>query len=45
METYDNTTNTDEHVEHMDIILNYHLARADVKCKLFVLTLKGPTMT
>jgi hypothetical protein len=45
METYNDTTDTDEYVEHIDIVLNYRLARADVKCKLFVLTLKGPTMT
>lgn len=45
METYDGTTNANEHVEHLDIVLDYHQAWGAVKCKLFALTLKGATMT
>jgi len=32
-------------VEQLDTILDYHQVRGAVKCKLFVLTLKGATMT
>jgi hypothetical protein len=35
----------DEHVEHIDTVLDYHEARGAVKCKLLVLTLKGSAMT
>ncbi|MCH83117.1 hypothetical protein A2U01_0003932 [Trifolium medium] len=45
LETYNGTGDPDEHVEHIDTILDYHGARGGVKCKLFVLTLKGLAMT
>jgi uncharacterized protein with von Willebrand factor type A (vWA) domain len=45
LETYDGTTNPDEHVEHLDTVLDYHQVPGVVKCKLFVLTLKGAVMT
>jgi len=45
LETYDGTTDPDEHVEHIDTVLEYHQARGEAKCKLFILTLKGATMT
>jgi hypothetical protein len=41
LETYYGLADPDEQVEHLDTILDYHRARAAVKCKLFVLTLKG----
>jgi len=45
LETYGDTTDPDEHMEHLVTILDYHRARGAVKCKLFVLTLKGTAMT
>ncbi|MCI46252.1 hypothetical protein A2U01_0067492, partial [Trifolium medium] len=45
LETYDGSTDPDEHVEHIDTILDYFQARRPIKCKLFVLTLKGAALT
>ncbi|MCH80822.1 hypothetical protein A2U01_0001596 [Trifolium medium] len=45
LETYDGTKDPDEHLEHIDTILDYYQAPGAIKCRLFVLTLKGPTMT
>lgn len=45
LETYEDTTNPNKHEEHIDTVLNYHQAQREVKCKLFVLTLKCATMT
>jgi len=44
LETYDGTANPDEHVEHLDTVLDYHCARGVVKYKLFVLMMKGAAM-
>lgn len=33
METYDGTRDSNEHVEHMDIKLDYHQAINAMKCK------------
>jgi len=41
LETYDGTTNPDEHVEHLDTILDYHRARGAIKCNLFRLNTEG----
>lgn len=45
LETYDGTTEQDQHVEHLNTILDYHRVRGAIKCKLFILTLKGTVMT
>ncbi|MCI47080.1 hypothetical protein A2U01_0068321, partial [Trifolium medium] len=45
LEIYDGSTDPDEHVEHIDTVLDYYQARGPIKCKLFVLTLKGAAMT
>jgi hypothetical protein len=45
LETYDGTTDPDEHLEHIDIVLDYYQARGATKCRLFVLTLKGAAMS
>jgi len=45
LEFYDGTGDPDEHVEHIDIVLNYHQGQEAVKCKLSVLSLKGAKMT
>jgi hypothetical protein len=39
------TGDLDEHLEHIDIVLDYHQEKSVVKCKLFVLTLKCDVMT
>jgi hypothetical protein len=39
------TVDLDKHVEHIDTVLDYHEVQVVAKCKLFVVTLKGPTMT
>ncbi|MCH83723.1 hypothetical protein A2U01_0004549 [Trifolium medium] len=44
LETYNETEDSDEHVEHIDTILDYHQARGYVKCNLFVLTLTSSAM-
>jgi hypothetical protein len=44
LETYDGTVDLDEHVKHMDTVLDYHSAKGAAKFKLFVLTLKGAAM-
>ncbi|PNX61651.1 hypothetical protein L195_g052569 [Trifolium pratense] len=41
LESCDGTSDPDEHGEHIYIILDYLFAWGAVKCKLFVLTLKG----
>jgi hypothetical protein len=45
LETYEGTTYPDEDVEHIDTILDYYKAQGTIKCKLFMLTLKGAAMT
>lgn len=43
LETYDGTEDPDEHDEHEDNVLDYHLDRSVMMCKLFILTLRGAT--
>lgn len=43
--SYDGYGDPNEHVEHMDTIINYHQARKVMKFKLFVMTLKRAGMT
>lgn len=45
LEIYDSTIDTNKHIKHVDIDLDYHQVRDVVKCKLFSLTLKWATMT
>jgi hypothetical protein len=45
LETYDGIADPDEHFEHIDTVLDYHQVCGPVKCKLFLLTLKGSDMT
>lgn len=42
---YNGMGGPNQHVEHEDIMLDYHHPHGVVKCKLFVLTFKGATMT
>ncbi|WJX73956.1 hypothetical protein P8452_57675 [Trifolium repens] len=41
LETYDGTTDPDEHLEHLDTVQDYYQAWRATKCRLFELTLKG----
>lgn len=45
LEFYDGTGNPDEHVDNIDTVVNYYQGQEAVKCKLFILSLKGATMT
>lgn len=45
LKTYDDTLDSDEHMEHIDTVLDYHETRGAMKCKLFILTLKRAAMT
>jgi len=39
MDSYDGTTDLDEHIKNIEVVLTYKLVRGAVKCKLFVITL------
>jgi hypothetical protein len=41
---YDGTSDPDEHIENIDIVLDYRGIRGAVKCKLFPTTLKKDAM-
>jgi hypothetical protein len=45
LKLYGGTKDPDEHVEHIDTVMDYHTARGAVKSKLFVLAFKGSAMT
>jgi hypothetical protein len=45
MDSYDGTTDPDEHIENIEAVLTYRLVRGAVKCKLFVTTLKRGAVT
>jgi hypothetical protein len=45
MDFYDGTTDPDEHIENIEVVLTYRSVRGAVKCKLFVATLKRGTVT
>jgi hypothetical protein len=42
MDTYDGTTDPDDHIENIEVVLNY---RGSIKCKLFSTTLRKGAMT
>ena len=44
MDTYDGTTDPDEHIENIEPVLHYRNVRGAVKCKLFVTTLRRGAM-
>ncbi|MCI69524.1 hypothetical protein A2U01_0090786, partial [Trifolium medium] len=33
--TYDGLTDPDEHIENIDVLLNYRMAKGAIKCRLF----------
>lgn len=45
LENYDGTWDTDEHVKHVDNEFDYYHVQGVMKCKLFILTIKGSSMT
>lgn len=45
LESYNAIRNLDEHVEHLDMVLDYHQAKGVVKWKLFFLALNGMVMS
>jgi len=45
MNSYDGTTDPDEHIENIEAVFIYQVVRGAVKCKLFVTTLRRGAMT
>jgi len=45
MDSYDGTSDPDEHIENIEVVLTYRSVRGAVKCKLFVTTLRRGAMT
>jgi hypothetical protein len=45
MDSYDGTTDPDEHIENIKAILTYRSVRDTVKCKIFVTTLRRGAVT
>jgi hypothetical protein len=45
MNSYDRTTDPDEHIENIEAVLTYRSVRGAVKCKLFVTTLRRGAVT
>jgi hypothetical protein len=45
MDTYDGTTDPDDHIENVEVVLDYRRVRGAIKCKLFSTTLRKATMT
>ncbi|MCI35175.1 hypothetical protein A2U01_0056396, partial [Trifolium medium] len=42
--TYDGLTDPNEHIENIDVLLNYRQLRGAIKCKLFPTTLRKGAM-
>ncbi|MCI77061.1 hypothetical protein A2U01_0098331, partial [Trifolium medium] len=42
--TYNRTTDSDEHIENIDAMLDYRGVRGAIKCKLFSTTLRKGAM-
>jgi len=45
MDSYDGTTDLDEHIENIEAVLTYRSVQGVVKCKLFVTTLRREAVT
>ncbi|CAJ2663878.1 unnamed protein product [Trifolium pratense] len=45
MDTYDSSTDPDEHLENLEALLEYRNVRGSIKCKLFPTTLRKGAMT
>jgi hypothetical protein len=45
MDSYDGTTDPDEHIENIEAVLTYRSVQGAVKCKLFVTTLRRGAVT
>ncbi|MCI52149.1 hypothetical protein A2U01_0073393, partial [Trifolium medium] len=44
MDTYDGSTDPDDHIENIEAVLEYRGARGSIKCKLFPTTLRKGAM-
>lgn len=44
LDSHNETRDPDEHIEHVDNMLDYHHVQIVVRCKLFVLALKEVVM-
>ncbi|MCI74981.1 hypothetical protein A2U01_0096247, partial [Trifolium medium] len=44
LDTYDRLTDPDEHIENIDVLLNYRQVRGAIKCRLFPTTLRKGAM-
>jgi len=45
MDSYDGTTDLDEYIENIEVVLTYRSVRSAIKCKLFVTTLRRGSVT
>ena len=45
MDSYDGTSDRDEHIENIEVVLTYRSVRGAIKCKLFITTLRRGAMT
>jgi hypothetical protein len=45
MDSYDGTTNLDEHIKNIEAVLTYRSMQGAIKCKLFVTTLRRGAVT
>ena len=45
MDSYEGTTDLDEHIENIEVVLTYRSVQGVVKCKLFVTTLRRGAVT
>jgi len=45
MDSYDGTSDPDEHIKNIEVVLTYLSVRGAVKCKLFVITLRRGVVT
>jgi hypothetical protein len=45
MDSFDKTTDPDEHIKNIEAVLTYRSVRSAIKCKLFVPTLRRGAVT
>ncbi|MCI67330.1 hypothetical protein A2U01_0088588, partial [Trifolium medium] len=45
MDIYDGSTDPNDHIENIDVVLDYTGVRGSIKCKLFPTTLRKGAMT
>lgn len=45
MDLYDGTTDPEDHILHVETMLDYHFINGAIKCRIFPTTLKGGAKT